>query len=150
GSIPARSTAARRATAPSSGADIGASPPRKRPIGVRTAETMTGVRAAAELAVEGEGEGEADTRSSDEMASGEVVERGTGLQSPVTLTEDTADAPRPMCPRPAATAASIGRARRLPRLPGGEGQRARVDFLTKSEEEIVDRDGHGPLFLPGA
>ena len=45
-SIPARSTAARMATAPSSGADSGDSPPRKRPMGVRAAETMTAVRSS--------------------------------------------------------------------------------------------------------
>ena len=44
GSILALAIAARIATAPSSGAVSGASPPRKRPIGVRAAETITGVR----------------------------------------------------------------------------------------------------------
>ena len=41
---PARSSAARMATAPSSGAVSGASAPRNLPIGVRAAATMTGVR----------------------------------------------------------------------------------------------------------
>src|SRR5213596_679284 len=42
-SIPARRTASRITSAPSLGAGNGASPPRYLPIGVRTAETMTGV-----------------------------------------------------------------------------------------------------------
>src|SRR5256712_9896205 len=41
-SIPARRTASRMTSAPSLGAGNGASPPRYLPIGVRTAETMTG------------------------------------------------------------------------------------------------------------
>src|SRR5262252_130492 len=43
-STPERCTAARIAVAPSSGAVSGARPPRNLPIGVRTAETMTGWR----------------------------------------------------------------------------------------------------------
>ena len=46
-SMPARSSAARMATAPSSGAETDDSPPRNLPIGVRAAETMTGMRVAS-------------------------------------------------------------------------------------------------------
>ncbi len=46
-SIPARSMAARIARAPSSVAERGLRPPRKRPMGVRAAETITAVRAGS-------------------------------------------------------------------------------------------------------
>ena len=45
--MPLRAIAARIATAPSSGAESGASPPMNFPIGVRTALRMTGVRAGS-------------------------------------------------------------------------------------------------------
>ena len=44
-SMPERSTAARMATAPNSGADRGPRPPRKRPMGVRAPSTITGILA---------------------------------------------------------------------------------------------------------
>jgi hypothetical protein len=47
---PARRTASRIAMPPSSGADSGESPPRNRPIGVRTADTMTGIRDVSAMA----------------------------------------------------------------------------------------------------
>ncbi len=46
GSIPARETASRMATAPNSGAFSRANPPRNRPIAVRVVLTMTGVVAS--------------------------------------------------------------------------------------------------------
>src|ERR1041385_3496213 len=47
--MPARVTAALMATAPSSGADNGARPPRNLPIGVRAAETITGSREGSDI-----------------------------------------------------------------------------------------------------
>src|ERR1041385_5257984 len=47
--MPARVTAALVATAPCSGADNGARPPRNLPIGVRAAETITGSREGSDI-----------------------------------------------------------------------------------------------------